>query len=43
MWEHKGCWWLLGWGEPDPIEVGLDGAVGVGVVKVGDEGKSLSE
>ncbi len=41
--EHKGCWWLLGWGEPAPIEVGFDGTIGVRVVKVQGEGRRVGE
>ncbi len=29
--EHEGCWWLLGWGKPAPVDVGLDGTVAVRV------------
>ncbi len=45
MLEHEGCWWSFRWGElaPVEVEVGLDGAVGVRVVKVQDEGRRVGE
>lgn len=34
MVEHEGCRWLLAIGEIAPVEVGLDGAIGVVGAKV---------
>ncbi len=36
--EHEGCWWLLGWRKPAPVEEGLDGAVTVRVASIQEEG-----
>ncbi len=41
--EHEGRWWLLGWGEVGPIEVGLDGAILVRVAEIRGEGGWVSE
>ncbi len=33
--EHEGCLCLLGWGKPTPVEVGLDDAIALELLRSG--------
>ncbi len=43
MQKRENGWWLLGWVDSTAVEVGLDGAIGVGVAEVYDKGIGMSK